>query len=282
VDQSVVLEVVPVNRWGARHRLCTVLKKFVGIDVCGVAYGADVYCPLCGCVVPPNDDRHYWIGGLAPQDYTGPKCGHGFPDLSAIELAKANCEAWSHFVIAKDFPEYAAAELALRYGCAPTVLDWVRPCATCRQEAAPAILPLVRHGLSLIAERVTEDLRNALDRYEELRTDVMRLNSAIKVIEDLARQLSREPEAERMVFVYLISRGDAVKIGWTGKHPHEGRFAELQCASPEKLHLVGLMLGTRSDERYLHRAFGEYRIRGEWFSSVEEIISYFEENGMTV
>jgi hypothetical protein len=79
---------------------------------------------------------------------------------------------------------------------------------------------------------------------------------------------------------YLIGHDRAVKIGWTDRHPEKRRLSQLQVASSEPLEVLGLLLGTRSTERELHRKFAQHAIRGEWFYRAEEILAYFSENGI--
>jgi hypothetical protein len=69
--------------------------------------------------------------------------------------------------------------------------------------------------------------------------------------------------------IYFIQAGDGgpVKIGHT-KHDAHKRLKELQTGCPEKLTVVGVIEGDRSQERQLHEILDAYRIHGEWFEVV--------------
>lgn len=64
-------------------------------------------------------------------------------------------------------------------------------------------------------------------------------------------------------FIYAISSGDAVKIGWSAK-PWR-RFAAIQTGCPSDCTMLGLIEGSISDERELHAKFAPWKVRGEWF-----------------
>jgi hypothetical protein len=78
-------------------------------------------------------------------------------------------------------------------------------------------------------------------------------------------------------YLYGISNGHAIKIGWSWAHPgaRGGRLAQLQTGCPDELRLLGAILGAKSEERALHARFYEHRIRGEWFRHAPEIVEYF-------
>lgn len=73
--------------------------------------------------------------------------------------------------------------------------------------------------------------------------------------------------------VYFVQAGDAgpIKIGFTGNV--RDRFAALQLASPETLHLRAFTPGSRDTEREYHWTFRDYRIGGEWFSPVGSLLA---------
>ena len=76
--------------------------------------------------------------------------------------------------------------------------------------------------------------------------------------------------------VYIISAGDsgAVKIGWTEGNAEE-RLAALQTANFESLRILRVIPGSVGIETKLHRFFALHRIRGEWFTFVDDINSNF-------
>lgn len=78
----------------------------------------------------------------------------------------------------------------------------------------------------------------------------------------------------RMSFVYFIQAGYSgpVKIG-VAYDPVE-RMKELQVGNHQELRLVGIQLGTPSDEKQLHGFFADLHIRGEWFRPEEVLLKY--------
>lgn len=88
-------------------------------------------------------------------------------------------------------------------------------------------------------------------------------------------------------FLYVIYMDDSAgkryfKIGFASTFT--ARFGAHQCASPFPLHVacayfVGDM---RSEERYLHRLFGEKRIRGEWFDLSADDLAMISERSLLV
>lgn len=74
--------------------------------------------------------------------------------------------------------------------------------------------------------------------------------------------------------VYFISRGDAIKIGFS-RTPRE-RLAALQTQHPEALELMAAVPGTVRHERSLHQKFDHLRITGEWFQVTPELSEYVD------
>jgi len=78
-------------------------------------------------------------------------------------------------------------------------------------------------------------------------------------------------------YIYVIRCNDKFKIGYSSDP--ERRLKQLQTSNSEKLVLEWSR--ERADacklEKHLHRVFGQYRIRGEWFDAktltVDQIIS---------
>lgn len=70
-------------------------------------------------------------------------------------------------------------------------------------------------------------------------------------------------------FVYFARMGDSVKIGWS-KWPNE-RMRQIQTTAPGSVDLVGMFMGTREDERAMHRRFSHLRQHGEWFAADESL-----------
>jgi hypothetical protein len=62
--------------------------------------------------------------------------------------------------------------------------------------------------------------------------------------------------------VYFAKSGDRVKIGIT--KDVVGRVRKLKTAAPD-LEIIHTLTGGEEVERFLHRAFSEWRVGGEWF-----------------
>ena len=75
--------------------------------------------------------------------------------------------------------------------------------------------------------------------------------------------------------VYFIQQEDngPIKIGYTGLDVNS-RLTGLQCGSPKKLNIIGLISGDKNTERQLHELFKDHRVCGEWFSPVDAITKY--------
>jgi hypothetical protein len=86
-------------------------------------------------------------------------------------------------------------------------------------------------------------------------------------------------EVERSGFVYLLGHAKALKIGWSERHPLEGRLQQLQTGSSERLELLGLILARPSEERTIQGLFVKYRLHGEWFSRNDDILAHFAKHG---
>lgn len=71
-------------------------------------------------------------------------------------------------------------------------------------------------------------------------------------------------------FVYFISAGDAIKIGFASKVTN--RLKALQTSTHNNLTLLAQAPGNSLLERRYHHQFREYRIRGEWFRADAEPI----------
>jgi transcription elongation factor Elf1 len=90
-----------------------------------------------------------------------------------------------------------------------------------------------------------------------------------------ASQKKPEPKRarqDRQGFVYFIRSpaNGLVKIGFSA-NPKE-RIDSLQTAHGTKLELLALRKGSLGDERALHQRFRPYRVKGEWFEAVDELL----------
>lgn len=79
---------------------------------------------------------------------------------------------------------------------------------------------------------------------------------------------------DRGGFIYFITDGEALKIGFSGAP--DQRLRDLQAASPRELRIMAKFHGKMSDEQALHQKFGHLRLRGEWFKDNGEIAEHIE------
>lgn len=75
--------------------------------------------------------------------------------------------------------------------------------------------------------------------------------------------------ARRTHIVYFIYCAGFVKIGITTNL--EKRMATLQIGAPWQARVVGMMVGGRTTESFLHFVFSEHSVGGEWFRLSDEI-----------
>ena len=74
--------------------------------------------------------------------------------------------------------------------------------------------------------------------------------------------------------VYFIQGATTglIKIGYAGAVAH--RLFNLQCGSPDLLHLLAIERAPQSREAELHLQFAPWRLHGEWFAPAETLIQY--------
>lgn len=75
--------------------------------------------------------------------------------------------------------------------------------------------------------------------------------------------------------IYFATDGQAIKIGYSGA-PKE-RLRDLQTAHHQTLKLLGTVPATPDDELAVQKKFGHLHVRGEWFRSDPELLTYIEE-----
>ena len=262
---------------------CGPNAEYIGLSVEGgdAAFRNYIFCPWCGQVVPPKASSHRYERAIRPESYDGPRCVHGYPDAPCVDVARIDSKT-AVDLLSGLLREGRVALLADRYGCAPHVIDWVRPCPDCRLERAESKMPVLRHELETLAKAMANDMRAAEKRVDELRDAAHAIRDAMAELSEVDARL-RESSVEPHGFIYLIGHHNAVKIGWSQKHPVAGgRLSGLQVGTPERLELIGLVVGPYTLEAELQGRFAAHRIRGEWFTRHEEILAYFEENGIAV
>lgn len=267
---------------GARKHYCSDAGELIALRVDGVNEAKPVFCPRCGGMVPAEPERHWFRHSWNSPEYDGPLCAHGYPDVTCLDLARNDMAANHDFRFGTSIPEFAAAALAERFGCAPVLRSWVRPCVECRQDTVERLAPAIEYELRLMGMRLDAISKRVSRRAQRVRNDITDLHRCRMEFEAALADAIEAPPPERHGFVYLIGHTEAVKIGFSERHPRFARLGQLQTGHDQHLQILGLVLGTRDDEARLHRQFAKHRRKGEWFSPVDEIFRYFREYGIQV
>jgi len=71
-----------------------------------------------------------------------------------------------------------------------------------------------------------------------------------------------------------------VKIGYSTRSALINRLKNHQTGSPDRLQLLGVILGGRKFEAELHRKFNNVRLHGEWFEYSKELENFIKENSL--
>jgi len=79
---------------------------------------------------------------------------------------------------------------------------------------------------------------------------------------------------DRGGYVYFMFCGDEVKIGYSLAPIR--RQAQLMTALPREPDTFFMRRGTRAHERAAHRELAQWRVRGEWFRRVPELIAHVQ------
>lgn len=76
---------------------------------------------------------------------------------------------------------------------------------------------------------------------------------------------------------YFVKSGDAIKIGRS--ICVQGRLEQLRSANKDKTRLLAV---SYVPEHELHAKFAEYKIRGEWFKSSDELLQWIEDHALQI
>ncbi len=94
--------------------------------------------------------------------------------------------------------------------------------------------------------------------------------------------VSRKVKNVSKYYVYLISSGDFIKIGYSNSPG--SRLRELQVGNPRLLSMIGQSVfsdrvGAKSGEASLHKRYRAYKARGEWFDSsiLEDVLDLIKQ-----
>lgn len=156
---------------------------------------------------------------------------------------------------------------------AGTVIDCVSPEGAIDIRRASARWPLLDYQLEKLARIARRRHQRASNKQHSTGVDLRAVWYVRHVL--TPPQTERRPEDPINGFVYAISNGSHIKIGWSARHPDLARLAGLQVGSPHDLKVVGALVRARGDERHIQSRFKEHWIRGEWFQDVPEIRAFF-------
>jgi hypothetical protein len=90
---------------------------------------------------------------------------------------------------------------------------------------------------------------------------------------------SMKPEIAATTLVYFISANETrhpIKIGKTTGRALAARLTSLQVGTPKRLFIMHLAEAPPETEKLLHREFGRYRVRGEWFEWARPLVDHIE------
>ena len=94
------------------------------------------------------------------------------------------------------------------------------------------------------------------------------VKAALGVLRDARAQRRKLPG-----FVYLITDGTAVKVGYSVKP--QARVSELQTGNPRELRLLATKAGTEADEAAIHQQFMADNLLLEWFKPSAALYGVF-------
>lgn len=274
---EISVRVLDSHEPGLRWHFCTARQQDIGVQVTGAYRDARVFCPLCGGLTTSDvEDVRPSPGWIDRERNFGcPDCPHGYPDAPCSELSATNADCDYEFRLS--VPEYRALRLSSEPDRFKALERWARPCALCREQILADNYGVLEHELRQLCAELVGASAAAQDRVRDF-------DSALRLVHALRERVDRHENTLRaeagdlqLGYLYGISNGHAIKIGWSWAHPgaRGGRLAQLQTGCPDELRLLGAILGAKSEERALHARFYEHRIRGEWFRHAPEIVEYF-------
>ena len=153
--------------------------------------------------------------------------------------------------------------LAWRYGKRFRTAWWI-----CRHDIAKAGYPLKTRILWRGSEEPSEAAMKEIGRRcKQLQHEMLDWNWK-------PRAKKRLRTRARSGFVYFVQGRDAIKIGFAINVA--SRMYNLQHASPEKLIVLATIPGSPLLEKKLHRRFKSLKVRGEWFSPEDRLLSYIK------
>lgn len=261
---------------GRRSHYCTMRASIIRLDAYGVHPYAPVFCPLCGGLVTAENPtaRDRFVEKIP--GYAGVLCEHGYPSLPCRDLVGACADYELRF--RWGVPEYRAAGLPAEVGLGDALHRWAMPCVICRDGFVRDHYGVLEHELRRLCEALCKKSQGIHAQLEAVQSDLDLVHGLLETIDSRKIEVERTFGEVAVGFVYAITDGSAIKIGWTRSHPGRsgGRLSQLQTAHPLELRLIGAFLSSQRHEAELHAKFSQHRLRGEWFRYVPEIVEYFD------
>jgi hypothetical protein len=164
--------------------------------------------------------------------------------------------------------------------------DWLAAAPPRRRELVASAGPLLAYLAERLEAAARRRCRQQETRWRNARARLRAAHQTGQLIADVRASIAArliEPEDPLIQgFVYAISNGRQVKIGWSKHHPaaSRGRIKGLQVASPPRLRVLGAFMGTMRDEARTMGLFAAHHILGEWFTDVSEIRAYFSSRAL--
>ena len=75
-------------------------------------------------------------------------------------------------------------------------------------------------------------------------------------------------------FIYAVKCDGRVKIGWS-ERPYL-RFSKISSDAPAPCEFVGVVPGTREDEKAVHNLLAAHRVHSEWFACEGAVLSFLD------
>jgi hypothetical protein len=115
---------------------------------------------------------------------------------------------------------------------------------------------------------------NEFNYKKRMKTDKEFAKKERKRHKDIEKMTIHKNDKESKDRVYFVQAGEYIKIGYTSNI--QKRLDSLQTGQPLEIKCLCLIKGDRRVESSLHKKFGEYRVRREWFSMSDELMQYIQ------
>lgn len=103
---------------------------------------------------------------------------------------------------------------------------------------------------------------------------------AMQILEDRRDGYQPRPTPPRKRgpgYVYFLSCGEFIKIGYSADTQARHRVKSIQVSSPHEVRLLCVIEGGRKAEAKLLARFHHLRHRGEWFRAEPELLTFIDQ-----